>query len=440
MASLNKKIPPTPIFTHEGAKAIKISPEKELRRSVFSTFLWENSFYESGVSIADRIKSLIPKVDPKTVSEIAIEARLVHNLRHVPLLIAREMARYEDTKPFVAETLEKIICRPDELTEFLSIYWKEKKCPIANQVKKGLAKAFTKFNEYSLAKYNRENAIKLRDVLFLVHAKPKDDAQADLWKRLVAGELVTPDTWEVELSKGGDKKASWTRLLEENKLGGMALLKNFNNFQKNSVERSLIKNALSKADFSKVLPFRFISAAKFAPDFESELEEVMFKNISKMKKLSGKTLILVDVSGSMDSTISAKSDLMRLDAACGVAMIVRELCDDVIVYSFSNSDKKVANRKGFALKDAISKSQDHGGTNLGMSLKNIHGKETYDRIIVITDEQSHTSCPDPIGKNNYMINVASEKNGIGYGKWTHLDGFSESIVKYISEIESFENS
>lgn len=440
MASLNKKIPSTPIFTHEGAKATKISPEKELRRSVFSTFLWENSFYESGVSIADRIKSLIPKVDPKTVSEIAIEARLVHNLRHVPLLIAREMARYEDTKPFVAETLEKIICRPDELTEFLSIYWKEKKCPIANQVKKGLAKAFTKFNEYSLAKYNRENAIKLRDVLFLVHAKPKDDAQADLWKRLVAGELVTPDTWEVELSKGGDKKASWTRLLEENKLGGMALLKNFNNFQKNSVDRSLIKNALSKANFSKVLPFRFISAAKFAPDFESELEEVMFKNISEMKKLSGKTLILVDVSGSMDSTISEKSDLMRLDAACGVAMIVRELCDDVIVYSFSNSDMKCPNRRGFSLKDAIVKSQPHGGTDLGRSLKNIHGKETYDRIIVITDEQSHTSCPDPIGKNNYMINVASYKNGIGYGKWTHLDGFSESVVKYISEIESFENS
>lgn len=440
MATVNKKIVPTPIFTHEGGKAKKISLENELRRTVFSTFLWEDQFYEDGKSIADRISSLIPKIDPKKVSEIAIEARSVHNLRHVPLLIVREMAKHEDFKPFVAETLEKVICRPDELTEFLAIYWKEKKCPIANSVKKGLAKAFQKFNEYSLAKYNRENAIKLRDVLFLCHAKPKDDAQADLWKRLVNNELKTPDTWEVELSQSKNKTESWTRLVKENKLGAMALLKNLRNLTQNNVPRDLIKKALETSDYSKVLPFRFISAARFVPDYESELETAMFKSIKSMKKLSGKTLILVDVSGSMDSAISTKSDLQRLDAACGVAMIVRELCEDVIVYSFSNSDVKVPNRRGFALKDAIYKSQSHGGTNLGLSLNNIHKKETYDRIIVVTDEQSHTSCPDPIGKNNYMINVASYKNGIGYGKWTHIDGFSEGVVRYISEIESMKDS
>lgn len=237
MATVNKKIVPTQIFTHEGGKAKKISLENELRRTVFSTFLWEDQFYEDGKSIADRISSLIPKIVPKKVSEIAIEARLVHNLRHVPLLIVREMAKHEDFKPFVAETLEKVICRPDELTEFLAIYWKDKKCPIANSVKKGLAKAFQKFNEYSLAKYNRENAIKLRDVLFLCHAKPKDDAQADLWKRLVNNELKTPDTWEVELSQSKNKTESWTRLVKENKLGAMALLKNLRNLTQNNVPR-----------------------------------------------------------------------------------------------------------------------------------------------------------------------------------------------------------
>ena len=82
-------------------------------------------------------------------------------------------------------------------------------------------RAFRKFNEYQLAKYNQDRAIKLRDVLFMVHAKPKNRAQGKLWKRLVEGELKVPDTWEVALSasQGEDKKKVWTRLLKEGKLG-----------------------------------------------------------------------------------------------------------------------------------------------------------------------------------------------------------------------------
>ena len=72
--------------------------------------------------------------------------------------------------------------------------------PLSAQVKKGLAAAFTKFDEYALAKYDRAGAVRLRDVLFLSHAKPRDAEQAALWKRLIEGELATPDTWEVALS------------------------------------------------------------------------------------------------------------------------------------------------------------------------------------------------------------------------------------------------
>ena len=101
----------------------------------------------------------------------------------------------------------------------------------------------------------------------------------------------------------------------------------------------------------------------------------MFKNLSNVKKLDGKTLILVDVSGSMDAPISSKSDLKRIDAGCALAMIVRELCDDVVVYSFSNQEIKVPNRRGFALRDSIVNSQMHSGTYLGRSLSNIQSKE-----------------------------------------------------------------
>jgi hypothetical protein len=44
-------------------------------------------------------------------------------------------------------------------------------------------------DEYQLAKYERGGPIKLRDVLFLCLAKPRDQAQADVWKRLVSGNL-----------------------------------------------------------------------------------------------------------------------------------------------------------------------------------------------------------------------------------------------------------
>jgi hypothetical protein len=139
---------PAPLRTHEGAVAKHISPEAQLRRSVMSCMLWEGEFYESGVSISERIKSLIPQVDPRAVADIAIEARSKMNLRHVPLLIVRAMAMLPKHRALVAETLASVIQRPDELSEFVSIYWKDKRQPLSAQVKKGLAKAFTKFNAY----------------------------------------------------------------------------------------------------------------------------------------------------------------------------------------------------------------------------------------------------------------------------------------------------
>jgi hypothetical protein len=105
------------------------------------------------------------------------------------------------------------------------------------------------------------------------------------------------------------------------------------------------------------------------------------------------------------------------------------------VYTFSDDLVAVPARHGFALRDAISGSQKHGGTRLGHALNAL--RETYDRIVVITDEQSHNSVPGPRA-TGYMINVASYKNGVGYGKWTHIDGWSEAVVDYIRSFEQTE--
>ena len=195
--------------THEGSPAAILTPEQALRRSVLACMLWENEFYEDGVAVAGRIRELVPKVAAEKVAALAFEARTAMKLRHAPLLLVREMARHATHRGLVAETLVRVIQRADELSEFVAIYWADGRRPLSAQAKKGLAAAFTHFDEYALAKYDRASVVRLRDVLFLSHAKPRDAAQAELWKRLIAGELTTPDTWEVALSSGGDKRTHW---------------------------------------------------------------------------------------------------------------------------------------------------------------------------------------------------------------------------------------
>jgi 60 kDa SS-A/Ro ribonucleoprotein len=478
---LNRKstVTKAPVYTHGGAKASHINAVKQLRRSVLATMLWEDSFYEDGQEIADRISSLVAQVPAQVAADLAVEVRTKGKLRHVPLKVVREMARVETHKPLVAETLARIIQRPDELSEFVSIYWKEKKQPLSNQVKKGLAKAFTKFDEYSLSKYNRDNAIKLRDVLFLCHAKPKDGEQEKLWKKLVGGycskcwkkesehkslrhpfveaKLETADTWEVALSatKGQNKKEAWADLVKREKLGALALLRNLRNMTEEGVSDTLIRQALKDCNPERVLPFRFITAAKHAPKFEPELEQVMFKCLANRPKLTGKTVLVVDVSGSMGAPLSSKSENNRLDTAAALAMLVRELSDNVSIYATAGSDgarqhktELVPARRGFALRDEIKrKAQTLGGG--GIFLKQVMDyvaahEDDVDRVIVISDSQDCDLVNKPdsaqaVGKKNYLMDISSEKNGIAYNKFTVINGFSEAVIDYIQASEDLDN-
>jgi len=358
-------------------------------------------------------------------------------LRHAPLLLVREMARHKTHRAMVADTLAEVIQRADELAEFVAIYWKDGRVPLSGQVKKGLAAAFPKFDEYQLAKYDRGGPIKLRDVLFLCHAKPRDEAQAEVWKRLIAGTLSVPDTWEVALSSGADKREAWERLLREQKLGGLALLRNLRNMREAGVDESLVLAALGTMSTSRVLPFRFLAAARYAAQWEEALEQAMLKCVAGSENLRGKTIVLVDVSGSMTAPLSRRSEMQRTDAAYGLAVLLREIAEKAAVFSFSDDLVEVPARRGFALRDAIHASQQHNSTQLGKAVEKLNSKEKCDRLIVITDEQAHDRVPAPNGKG-YVINVASYKNGVGYGKWTHIDGWSESVIDYIRGLEQME--
>ena len=460
MAKINKLLR---VFTHEGARGKRFTPEMELKRTLMNCLLWEDQFYEDGVAIADRIKTLVPQVAPEKVAQLAIEAREQMKLRHAPLLVVREMARHEKHRVLVADTLARVIQRPDEMTELLAIYWADalgpmqqrKRQPVSAQIKKGLARALTKFDAYQLAKYDRDGAVRIKDVLFLVHAKPKDAAQEKLWMQLVDGELNPPDTWEVALSAGKDKKATFERLISAKKLGYLALLRNLRNMENAKVDPQLVEEAiLDKRGADKVFPFRYVAAARAAPSFEPALEKAMLADLAQRPKLKGKTIIVVDVSGSMyHSQLSERSDMNRATAAATLAAIARELCEKPKIYATAGSDAKrihatklVPPRHGMALIDAIyGLCQPLGGG--GIFLKQVMDylkkeERSADRIIVVTDEQDcgvgaadSPQSVKPFGKHNYMINVASYQNGIGSDAWTRVNGFSEAIMDWIAASE-----
>ena len=270
----------------------------------------------------------------------------------------------------------------------------------------------------------------------MVRVKPTDKAQADLWQRLIDGNLEIPDTWEVNLSGGADKKETFERMLSEGKLGYMAVLRNLRNMIQSDVDKSLVRRAIIEGNKKRILPFRFVAAARYAPMFEPELDIAMQESIKELPKLDGKTIVLVDVSGSMDyGTLSRNSDMKPIDAAASLASIVN--ADDLRVFSFSEKIKEVPPRRGMSGVDAVIKSQTHSGTYLAEAIKQMN-KIGYDRLIVITDEQSHDGVRPPLqGSKAYMINVSTNKNGVGYREWVHIDGFSENVIRFISEYENF---
>jgi 60 kDa SS-A/Ro ribonucleoprotein len=439
MAKMNVWKRMFPVRTHEGAVAQKVSPKLELRRTVLTCLLWEDTFYETGSAIAARVAELVRENKAEAVAALAREARDQMQLRHVPLFLVRELARRKGTGALVAETLEHVIQRADELGEFVALYWKQKKEPLSAGVKRGLARAFTKFDAYQLAKYNRESVVKLRDVLFLCHAKPKDEAQAAAWKKLVEGSLEAPDTWEVALSAQKGKKETFERLLEEGKLGGMAVLRNLRLMIAAGVSQKLIRQRLDKG-VARVLPFRFVTAARYAPKLEDALESAMLKGVAGLSDLAGSTGLLLDVSGSMNAALSKKSETTRMDAAAGLAILLREKAEEFSLATFSDSCVQLPPRRGFALRDAMLESQAHASTYLKRALTHLSTQPDWkklERLIVITDEQSHDGILPAWTAKAYVVNVAPYKHGLSYGNgWTHIDGWSERIVDYIAAVEA----
>ena len=278
-----------------------------------------------------------------------------------------------------------------------------------------------------------------------------------MWKRLIDGELATPNTWEVGLSASKtpqDKVKVWSDLILQNKLGAVAVLKNLRNMQQVGVSRDLITQAIETANPSMLLPINFLSARKYAPDYTRSIERLMFKCAEKWPRLTGWTVFVVDVSGSMAAPISSKSQFARYDAAAAMAVLASEMCDNIAVYATAgggwgrnggHATAKVAPHRGFALADAIlATPRELGGggifTAQCVDYLRTQEKEDPDRIIFSDSQDCDHSrrVPKPFGKHNYIVDVSCHTHGVNYdGVWdAEVSGWSESFLRYIASHES----
>ena len=433
----NKPVKKEPNLTYENGKASTINVFEQLKRSVMSCLLWEDEFYENGTKITDRIKELVKLCIDKdlidSVVELIKQVKFDMKLRHCPLWMI--VSVFNAGKSVNKNVIASILTRPDDCGELISLYMIDGKKPLPNQMKKGIALALEKFDEYQLQKWNRDANYKLVDVVNLCH--PKSTTAIN---KLINGTLPIAETWEVSLSSAGketsNKKDAWINLLNKNKLGDMAFLKNISNMDKVGIDVNIIKNRIKTINGDKLLPIDFIRSGKMNPKYENEIENQLLKSFIK-PKIDGKTIILVDVSGSMETSCSNGAFTSRLDYAESLAIIGRELYEEIDIFTFSNNVVRVPNRRGFALAQSIRDSQYHGCTYMWNAIDNITKSCKYDRIIVITDEQTQDCAIDCSVKNKYIINIAPYGNkGVGYEKgFIHINGISDKVFNYIIEIE-----
>ena len=356
---------------YQGGEAYRLTPELELYTAVVTSSL-SNKFYEEKEEQMLRISNLVSQVSPEFVAKLAVYTRTQMNLRSIPLLLIVLLSKIHNGDDLVARTIEKTVLRADEIAELLMCYQllnpsegEKKLAKLSRQIQNGLKSAFNRFDEYQFAKYDRSNAqVQLRDALFLVHPKAKDDKQQELFDKIAQKKLEIPYTWETELSALGQQKfesqeektmalrAKWEELIFSGKVGYMALLRNLRNMLNAQVSGSAMNHVADlladehQVKNSKQLPFRFLSAYREIKGIESvntqyvmsALETAIKHSTTNIEGFDEQTSVLLacDVSGSMNCSISSKSTLQYYDIGILLAMLFKTRCKSVISGIFGN--------------------------------------------------------------------------------------------------------
>ncbi|WP_020537500.1 TROVE domain-containing protein [Lewinella cohaerens] len=440
------------------AAAGRYTPEQALRRVTMANLLWESTYYQSADTIMTRIEELIPQVKPEVIAQLALETRFEQRLRHTPLYLALQLFKHHGSAG-VADVLAKICTRPDMTMDTLAmlprVLGRKSLKPIPKCIKKGLAQAFDQYDAYQIAKYKRaKHDLSLVDVVNLVHPIPTQ-TNATALQDLVKNQLTAADTWESNLSAGEDKAVTFTRLLEEGKLGALALLRNLRGMTEAGVSRQVITRALTKANSKWLTPLNFLAAQRYAPQFSAQLEDMMARSFAT-RKIAGTTILAVDVSGSMGSLTSGGSKFSRMDLAFALAALAGYMFEDLMLVFTAGSDYRRegahvlwSNSKGFGIfndQRAINAKVGGGGIfthQLCEWLKEEGLADQADRLVVISDSQDIDASSgkkvladtSPY-KTSYIIDISTHTHGIKTGHWTaEINGWSDRLFHYIAEVE-----
>lgn len=463
MAHFNeKKVPGT--TNRAGGKAYHESANMQLASLLLTSF-GGDKYYQNSTSIFNTLDALIAESDKLFAAKAIVYARREFGMRTITHYAASVLAKYIGGESWAKDFYRAVVRRPDDITEILACHLSpSRKQKVTNAMKKGFAEALGRFDAYQLAKYRGEgNTVKLVDAVNLCHPKETERNDGALTK-LVNGELKSFDTWETELSAAGSdpeaKKAVWRKLIAENKLGYFALLRNIRNIvnlgdaelKESALNALLNENAIRK---SLVLPFRFATAYNELMTVDRDAIRAISKACelacSNVPRLPGKTLVALDVSGSMQSANVAET------GALFTAVLAKSNDADIMTFSdyaqykYVNPDDSLMTIKD-SLKFAC------GGTNF-IDIFN-KARKRYDRIILLSDMQAwkggynmYGQHITPSGAYNeykrkykpdckvYSVDLA------GYGTLQLpekdvycLAGFSEKIFDLMALLESDKNA
>jgi len=453
------------VANHEGGLAFTLDPRSRLYTRAVASLIREDKFYTSAEQCDGELLSDIQsaaETDPEFVLRLAAYTRQVMNIRSTPIVMLAEAAAIPACKPFVRRWTPSIVRRADELAEVIACWTlthgaigsagaKGGEHAFPNSLTRGLQDALGQFDEYQFAKYDREGAVTLRDVLRILRPQPANDAQSALFRYLVKGEIAeshlpklaakaallrkeTLDaealqlaeqahvTWEVLTSKFGSKAEVWDAL---SFLPFMAGMRNLSNIMRTGAHTALdrVLSMLRNPEHvrrSHQLPFRFFSAYRIIesgtrfdrreqtmvedrgildhPRRAEVLEAIVSaleSSLVNLPRLPGRTFITSDNSGSMSATLSERSTVARRDVANLLAAISHTLCDEAIcsVFGEDHAVVPIIRKDSILTNMAKFRNTDVGhSTNAYLAIRHLREhKIRVDRIVLFSDMQCYDS-------------------------------------------------
>ena len=384
-------------ITYEGGNGYEKNPVQDWLNFLMSANL-ENRFYESAGEQVERFVALTNRIGkeygPEFVGKCAHFARNEIGMRSIVTLTAAILN--EQIFPTKRSFFGSILSRPDDVAELFAAI-DQLGGKRSNAVVRGAKDYLNTLNDYQIGKYKMNSKdYNMYDLINITHAN------SGAINRYKNGILETPDTWETKVSAADsqeERNQEWKHLVEEHKLGYLALIRNLRNIMNADIDEAFIEYQLvpqlanaEKIQRSKVFPYQIYTAYKNMGVYNMEVSAALDKAFrlacGNVDKLPGKSVILLDVSGSMDSPYSKNScmSIKEIGACYAAMMYISQDCDFVkfgnkaIVKAYNKLDNI------FSIIDQMTRNDNCGwGTNERTAFAKLRQK--YDRIFLVSDMQ-----------------------------------------------------